>query len=136
MDAKSNIISQCHIYLSIYLLFSFFFQFFLSLSVPVGSYLSIYLSIYVCSYLSIYQSIDLELEEQFAYFGSNILSTKKDVKLRLANAQNPVDRLSIMRKIDLSDIIKRDFFQKVAGSILLYRRITQMLTKRTDKKAK
>ena len=45
-----------------------------------------------------------------------------------------IDRLSIKRKSDLSDNIKRNFFQALAVSILLYEGTTWTITKRIQKK--
>ena len=60
----------------------------------------------------------LKLVKQFTYLGSIISSTESDVYIRLTNARNAIDSLSIIRKSDKSDKIKRDFFQVQAVSIL------------------
>ena len=58
----------------------------------------------------------LKFVDQFTYLGSNISSTENDVNISLVKAW----RLSINWKSDLSDKIKRDFFQAVVVSILIY----------------
>ena len=62
----------------------------------------------------------VKLVDQFPYLGNKISSTEKDVKIRLGKAWNAIDKLSIIWKSDLSDEIKRNFFQAVDLSILLY----------------
>ena len=48
----------------------------------------------------------LKLIEKFTYFDSSISSTKSDVNIRQVEAWNAIDRLSFIRKSDLSDLIK------------------------------
>ena len=52
----------------------------------------------------------------------------------LSKVWTAIDSLSILWKSDLSNKIKRDFFQAVAKSKLLYGCTTWMLTKRKEKK--
>ena len=59
----------------------------------------------------------LKLVDKFTYLGSSISSTESDVSIHIAKVW--IDRLSILWKFDLSDKIKRDFFQAVVVSILL-----------------
>ena len=47
---------------------------------------------------------------------------------------NSNDRLSVIWKSDLTDKIKRSFFQAVIASILLYGYTTWTLSKRMEKK--
>ena len=61
----------------------------------------------------------LKLVDKFTYLDSNISSTENGVNIRSAKAWNAVDRQSIIRKFNLTDKIKRDFFQAEAVSILL-----------------
>ena len=77
----------------------------------------------------------LKLVDQFTYLVSNISSTEIDVNICLAKAWNDIEKLSIIWKSDLSDKIKRDFFQAVAAFILLYGCTTWTLTKRKENKA-
>ena len=62
----------------------------------------------------------LKLVDQFTYLGSNISSTESDVSIRLAKVWSSVDRSLIIWKSDLFDNIKRDCFQALAVSLLLY----------------
>ena len=62
------------------------------------------------------------------------LINQKDIDTRLTKAWTAIDRLSIIWKSDLSDKMKRSFFQAVVVSILLYGCTTWTLTKRLKKK--
>ena len=62
----------------------------------------------------------LKLVNKFTYLGSSVSSTKKDIDTRLMKAWTAIDRLSIIWKSDLSDKMKRSFFQAAVVSILLY----------------
>ena len=59
---------------------------------------------------------------------------KKDIDIRLTNAWTAIDRLLIIWKSDLTDKMKRSFFQAAVVSILLYGCTTWTLTKRLEKK--
>ena len=59
---------------------------------------------------------------------------RKDIDTRLTKAWTVIDRLSIIWKSDLTDKMKRSFFQAVVISILLYGCTTWTLTKRLEKK--
>ena len=75
----------------------------------------------------------LKLVDKFAYLGSNVSSTEKDIDTRLTKAWTAIDRLSIIGKSDLTDKMKRSFFQAAFVSILLYGCTTWTLTKRLEK---
>ena len=77
---------------------------------------------------------NLKLGDNFAYLHSSVSSTESDITLCLAKARTAIDRLSITWKSDLSDKIKRDFFQAMAMLILLYRCTIWTLTKCIEKK--
>ena len=66
--------------------------------------------------------------------GSSVSSTEKDIDTRLTKAWTAIDRLSILWKSDLTDKMKRSFFQAAVVSILLYGCTTWTLTKRLKKK--
>ena len=72
--------------------------------------------------------------DKFTYLGSSVSSTEKDIDTRLTKAWTAVDRLSIIWKSDLTDKMKRSFFQAVVVLILLYGCTTWTLTKRMEKK--
>ena len=57
-----------------------------------------------------------------------------DTNTRLTKALTAIDKLSVIWKSDLTDIMKRSFFQAVVVSILLYGCTTSTLTKRMEKK--
>ena len=106
---------------------------------------SIYLSVYgVPQYLCIHQAksgdistldgTSLKLVDKFTYQGSSVSSTEKDIDTRLMKAWTAIDSLTIIWKSDLTDKMKRSFFQAVVVSILLYGCTTWTLTKRLEKK--
>ena len=76
----------------------------------------------------------LKLVDKFTYLRSNISSTEKDIDMQLMKAWTAINWLSIVWKSDLTDKMKRSFFQAVILSILLYGCTTWMLTKRLEKK--
>ena len=75
----------------------------------------------------------LKLVDKFTYRGSSVSSTEKDIGTRLTKAWTAIDRLSIIWKSDLTDKMKRSFFQAAVVSILLYGCITWTLTNRQEK---
>ena len=76
----------------------------------------------------------LKLEDKFIYLGSSLSSTEKDIGTRLTKTWTAIDRLSIIWKSNLTDKMKRSFFQAAVISILLYGCTTWTLTKRLEKK--
>ena len=76
----------------------------------------------------------LKLVDKFTYLGSSVSSTEKDIVTRVTKAWTAIDRLSIIWKSDLTDKMKRSFFQAAVVSILLYGCTTWTLTKRLQKK--
>ena len=78
--------------------------------------------------------IPLKLVDKFTYLGSSVSSTEKDIDTRLTKAWTAIDRLSIIWKLDLTDKMKRSFFQAAVVSILLYGCTTWSLTKQLEKK--
>ena len=62
----------------------------------------------------------LKLVVKFTYLRSSISSTKKDINMQLAKAWTAIDRLSVIWKSDLTNKMKRSFFQVAVVSILLY----------------
>ena len=71
----------------------------------------------------------LKLVDKFTYLGSSVSSIEKDIDTRLTKAWTAIDRLSIIGKSDLTDKMKRSFFQAAVVSILLYGCTTWTLTK-------
>ena len=76
----------------------------------------------------------LKLVDKFTYLGSSVESTEKDIETRLTKAWTAINRLSIIWKSDLTDKMKRSFFQAAVTSILLYGCTTWTLAKRLEKK--
>ena len=76
----------------------------------------------------------LDLVDEFTYLGSGVSSTEKDIDTRLTKAWTPIDKLSVIWKSDLTDKMKRSFFQAAVVSILLHWWTTWTLTKRMEKK--
>ena len=76
----------------------------------------------------------LKLVDKFTYLGSSVASTEKDIDTRLMKAWTAINTLLIIWKSDLTDKMKRNFFQAAVASILLYGCTTWTLTKRLEKK--
>ena len=76
----------------------------------------------------------LKLVDKFTYQGSSVSSTENDIDTRLTKAWTAMDRLSIIWKSDLTDKMKRSFFQAAVVLILLYGCTTWTQTKRLQKK--
>ena len=84
--------------------------------------------------ISTLNGASLKLVDEFTYLRSSISSTENDIYTLLVKVWTAIDRLSVIWKSDLSDKIKRNFFQAVVVSILLYGCTIWMLTKRIEKK--
>ena len=82
--------------------------------------------------ISTLDGTSLKLLDKFTYLGSSVSSTEKDIDTWLTKAV--IDRLSIIWKSDLTNQMKRSFFQAAVVSILLYGCTTWTLTKRLEKK--
>ena len=76
----------------------------------------------------------LKQVDKFTDQGSSVSSTEKDIDTQLTKAWIAIDKLSIIWKSDLTDKMKRSFFQTGVVSILLYGCTTLTLTKRLEKK--
>ena len=83
--------------------------------------------------ISALEGTPLKLVDKFTYLGSSVESTEKDIETRLTKAWTAIHRLSIIWKSDLTDKMKRSFFQAAVTSILLYGCTTWTLTKRLEK---
>ena len=84
--------------------------------------------------ISTLDGTSLKLVDKFTYLGSSVSSTEKDIDTRLTKAWTAIDWLSMIWKSDLTDKMKRSFFQALVVSILLYGCTTWTLTKRLEKK--
>ena len=76
----------------------------------------------------------LKLVGKFTYLERSVSSTETDINMRQTKAWIAIDSLSIIRKSDLADKIKRSFFQAAIVSLLLYGCTTWTLSKRLEKK--
>ena len=76
----------------------------------------------------------LKLVDKFTYLGSSVSSNETDIDTRLSKAWTAIIRLSVIWKSDLTDKMKRSFFQAAVVIILLYGCTTWTLTKRVEKK--
>ena len=85
-------------------------------------------------HISTVDGTSLKLVDKFKYLGSSVSSTEKDIDTRLTMAWTAIDKLSVIMKSDLTDKMKRSFFQAVVVSILLYGCTNWTLTKRLEKK--
>ena len=84
--------------------------------------------------ISTLDGTSLKLVDKFTYLGNSVSSTKKDIDIRLTKTWTAIGRLSIIWKSNLTDKMKRSFFQAAVMSILLYGCTTWTLTKRLEKK--
>ena len=104
----------------------------------IGLYVNAHKTEYMCynqtGDISTLEGTYPKLVDKFTYLGNSVSSTEKDIGTRQTKAWTAIDRLSIIWKSDLTDKMKRSFFQAVVVSILLYGRTTWTLTKRLEKK--
>ena len=104
----------------------------------IGLHVNAHKTEYMCfnqtGNISTLDGTSLKLVDKFTFLGSSISSTEKDIDTQLTKAWTAIDRLSIIWKSDLTDKMKRSFFQVVVVSILLYGCTTWTLTKRLEKK--
>ena len=84
--------------------------------------------------ISTLDGTSLKLEDKFTDLGSSVSSTEKDIDTRLTKARTAIDKLSVIWKSDLTDKMKRSFFQAPVVSILLYGCTIWTLTKQLEKK--
>ena len=104
----------------------------------IGLYVNAHKTEYMCydqtGDISTLEGTPLKLVDKFTYLGSSVASTEKDIDTRLRKAWTSINKLSIIWKSDLTDKMKRSFFQAAVTSILLYGCTTWTLTKRLEKK--
>ena len=84
--------------------------------------------------ISTLDGTSLKLVDKFTYLGRSVSSTEKDIDTGLTKAWIAINRLSIIWKSDLTDKMKRSFFQAAVVSILLYECTTWTLTKQLEKR--
>ena len=104
----------------------------------IGLYVNAHKTEYMCynqtGDISTLDGTPLKLVDKFTDLGSSVASTEKDIDTRLTKAWTAINRLSVIWKSDLTDKMKRSFFQAAVVSILLYGCTTWTLTKRLEKK--
>ena len=71
--------------------------------------------------ISTLDGTSLKLVDKFTYLGSSVSSTEKDIDTHQTKAWTAIDRLSIIWKSDLTDKMKRSFFQAAVVSRKLYK---------------
>ena len=84
--------------------------------------------------ISTLDGTSLKLVDKFTYLGSSVSSTEKEIDTQLTKTWTAINRLSIIWKSDLTNKMKRSFFQAVVVLILLYGCTTWTLTKWLEKK--
>ena len=104
----------------------------------IGLHVNAYKTEYMCfnktGDISTLGGSSLKLEDKFTYLGSSVSSTEADIDTRLTKAWTVIDKVSVIWKSDLTDKMKRSFFQAAVVSILLYGCTTWTLTKLMEKK--
>ena len=104
----------------------------------IGLYVNAHQTEYMCfnqtGNITTLDGTPLKLVDKFTNLGSSVSSTEKNIDTRLTKALTAIDKLSIIWKSDLTDEMKRSFFQAAVISILLYGCTTWTLTKRLEKK--
>ena len=84
----------------------------------IGLYVNAHKTEYMCynqtGDISTLEGTPLKLVDKFTYLGSSVESTEKDIETRLTKAWTAINRLSIIWKSDLTDKMKRSFFQAAA----------------------
>ena len=90
----------------------------------IGLHVNAHITEYMCynqtGDISTLDGTSLKLVDKFTYLGSSISTTEKDIDTRLTKAWTATDMLSIIWKSNLTDKMKRSFFQAAVVSILLY----------------
>ena len=99
----------------------------------IGLHVNAHKTEYMC-YNQTLDGTSLKLQEKSTYLASSVSSTETDIDTQLIKAWTALDRQSIIRKSDLTDKMKRSFFQAAVVSILLYGCTTWTLTKQLEKK--
>ena len=89
----------------------------------IGPYVNAHKTEYMCfnqaGDISTLDGTSLKLVDKFTYLGSRVSSTEKDINTRLMKAWTAINKLLIIWKPNLTDKMKRSFFQATVVSILL-----------------
>ena len=90
----------------------------------IGLHINAHKTEYMCfkqtGDISTLEGTSLKLVDKFTYPESSVSSTEKDIDTRLTKAWTAIEKLSIIWKLNLTDKMKRSFFQAVVMSILLW----------------
>ena len=109
-------------------------------TVGIGLHVNAHKTEYMCfnqtGDISTLGGSSLKLVDKFIYRGSSVSSTLKDIDTQLTKAWTAINRLLVIWMSDLTDKMKRSFFQAAVVSILLSGCTTWTLTKRMGKKLK
>ena len=104
----------------------------------IGLYANAHKTEYMCfnqrGNISTLNGSFLKLVDKFTNLGSSVSSTETNINTHLAKAWTDINRLLAIWKSNLMDKMKRNIFQAVAVSILLYECTIWTLTKRMEKK--
>ena len=104
----------------------------------IGLHVNAHKTEYMCfnqtGNISTLNGSSLKLVDKFTNIGSSVSSSETDINTRPAKPWTAINRLSDIWKSDLTDKIKRSFFQAAVMSILLYGCTTLILTKSMEKK--
>ena len=127
------IYTYTRIYISIYVYMNTFIPIYICIYTFIWvrkyayTYIYIYIHVkteYVCfdqtGDISTLKGGTLKLVDKFTYLGSYVSSNETDINTQLAKAWTANDRLLVIWKSDLTDKMKRSFFQAAIVSILLY----------------
>ena len=103
----------------------------------IGLHVNLHKTEFICfnqkGDISTLDGTSLKLVDKFTYLGSSVSPTEKDIDTRLTKTWTAIDRISIIWESNLTDKMKRSFFQAAVVSILLYGCTTWTLTKRLEK---
>ena len=90
----------------------------------IGLHVNAHKTEYMCfnqaGHISTLEGTSLKLVDKCTYLGSSVSSTEKDIDTWLTKALTAIDKLSVEWKSDLTDKMKRSFFQAAVVSILLF----------------
>ena len=107
-------------------------------AVGIGLHVNAHKTEYMCfnqtGDISTLNGSSLKLVDNFTYLGSTVSSTETDINTRLTKAWTAINRLSVIRKSDLTSKTKHSFFQAAIMLILLYGCTSLTLTKSLEKK--
>ena len=106
-----------------------------TLNKPTQIFPSPYMHIHI--YILTYGQLDVffgQVDHRLVYICVYAYRGLEDIDTRLAKAWTAIDRLLVIWKSDLTDKMKRSFFQAAVMLILLYGCTTWMLTKQMEKK--